>query len=68
MGSNTKDPIGPKVGRARRRVASFGVADMGNPIVREAVKAKYPERTHPMPDSVLEGTCLERVPCPLLVT
>ena len=35
---------------------------MGNPIVREAVRAKYPERSHPMPDSVLEGTCLERVP------
>ena len=51
-----------QVGRARRRVASFGVADMGNPTVREAVKAKYPERSHPMPDSVLEGTCLERVP------
>ena len=51
-----------QVGRARRRVASFGVADMGNPIVREAVRAKYPERSHPMPDSVLEGTCLERVP------
>ena len=51
-----------QVGRARRRVASFGVADMANPIVREAVKAKYPERSHPMPDSVLEGTCLESVP------
>ena len=51
-----------QVGRARRRVASYGIADMANPTVREAVKAKYPPRSHPMPETVLAGTCLESVP------
>ena len=51
-----------QVGRARRRVASYGIADMANPTVREAVKEKYPPRSHPMPETVLAGTCLERVP------
>ena len=51
-----------QVGRARRRVASFGIADIGNPIVRTALKEKYPPRSHQMPDTVLAGTCLEIVP------
>ena len=51
-----------QVGRARRRVVSFGVADIGDPVVREAVKTKYPARSHEMPDTVLAGTCLEAVP------
>ena len=51
-----------QVGKARRRVASFGIADMGNAIVKEAVRAKYPPRSHPMPDTVTPGSCLERVP------
>ena len=51
-----------QVGRARRRVTSYGIADMANPTVREAVKAKYPPRSHPMPETVLAGTCLESVP------
>ena len=51
-----------QVGRARRRVASYGIADIGNPIVRQAVKTKYLQRSHPMPETVLAGTCLESVP------
>ena len=51
-----------QVGRARRRVASFGIADIGNPIVRTALKEKYPPRSHQMPDTVLAGTCLEIAP------
>ena len=51
-----------QVGRARRRVASYGIADIGNPIVRQAVKTKYPPRSHLMPETVLAGTCLESVP------
>ena len=43
-------------------MASYGIADMANPTVREAVKAKYPPRSHPMPETVLAGTCLESVP------
>jgi hypothetical protein len=35
---------------------------MGNPLVREAVRAKYPPRSHAMPDTVLAGTCLAAVP------
>ena len=48
-----------QVGKARRRVASFGIADITNPLVEEAVKAKYPPRSHPMPDSVTAGSCME---------
>ena len=48
-----------QVGKARRRVTSHGVADMADPRVRAAVLAKYPARSHAMPDTVLVGTCME---------
>ena len=51
-----------QVGKARRRVVSHGVADMGDSRVREAVKAKYLPRSHAMPTTLLSGTCLEAVP------
>ena len=53
-----------QVGRARRRVASYGIADIGNPIVRQAVKTKYPQRSHPMPETVpgLKDTLLNLQP------
>ena len=52
-----------QVGRARRRVTSHGLADTSDPLVRAAVLAKYPARSHHMPDTVLAGTCMETLSC-----
>ena len=35
---------------------------MSCPTVRATMATKYPERSHPMPDSVLAGTCIDSLP------
>ena len=40
-------------------MTSHGMTNTSDPRVRAAVLAKYPARSHDMPDTVLAGTCME---------
>ena len=51
-----------QVGRARRRIMSNGLASMEDPMVKEAMEAKYPERSHTLPSSVFNGDCMDSLP------
>ena len=50
-----------QVGRAARRISSFGVASVDNPAAMAALRAKYPDRTHPMPASVTKGQVVDNL-------
>ena len=39
-------------------IFSNGVADINDPVVRQQLKEKYPERSRPLPESVVCGDAL----------
>ena len=52
-----------KVGMARRRVTSNGLASMADPVVKRTMQEKYPPRSFDLPDTVLKANCMESIPC-----
>ena len=49
------------IGKAVRRINSFGIGNMEEPAVLEQMKAKYPDRGHPLPDAVTRGQCVDNL-------
>ena len=43
------------ISKAQNRMTSFGVADLNNPVSKEALAKKYPKKSRVLPQSVLKG-------------
>ena len=51
-----------KVGMARRRVTSHGLASMSDPVVRATMQEKYPPLRQDFPPSVTRASCMNSLP------
>ena len=50
-----------QVGKAVRAMTSNGIGDMEDPAVKAQMRAKYPDRVHPLPQSVTKGQCVDNL-------
>ena len=41
-----------QLGKAMGRVTSFGLGDIEDPLIKQQLRDKFPQRSHPLPDSV----------------
>ena len=48
-----------QIRKAVRRMTSHGVADIRDPVVKEQLKTKYPDRGRPLPDYLPKGRCVD---------
>ena len=47
------------ISKAVRTINSFGIGDMEDPIVKQQMTDKYPDRGDPMPPTVTKGQCVD---------
>ena len=50
-----------QISKAVRAITSNGMADMEDPAVRTQMESKYPDRVHPLPNSVTRGQCVDNL-------
>ena len=50
-----------QISKAVRAMTSYGVGDMEDPAIRAQMESKYPDRVHPLPQSVTKGQCVDNL-------
>jgi hypothetical protein len=50
-----------QISKAVRTITSNGIGDMDDPVVREQMESKYPDRVHTLPESVTKGQCVDNL-------
>ena len=49
------------VSKAVRTITSNGIGNMDDPVIKTQMEAKYPARSHPLPESVSKGQCVDNL-------